>query len=995
MKTETKHSAVEFKLAEILRSSSGMDLADLDRNASFLELGFDSLFLIQFSQRIKQSLGVKVTFRQMIEDLASFDALIGYLVPLVEVDAAPSGRIAGTPTLDLGGPTNGPVVPPSMTAAPATNGQAIAAGLIPHQITDASRQSSGLGAGIGLEQIIAQQNELMAMQLQLLEGPIGSRKLANSSSDREGVPVSENSGQKKDTKRFGPYKPLRRSPSSELTANQQAHLDALIKRLTAKTAKSKAHSERHREHFADPRGVACYRRMWKSMVYQITVSKSAGSQLWDIDGNEYIDIAMGFGLNLFGQSPAFLTDTIKKQLDCGIEVGPQSPLAGEVAQLLCDLTRKDRATFCNTGSEAVMGALRIARTVTGKSKVIFFNQDYHGNFDEVLMRCNQVAGNWRTSPASPGVPSSLLGDVIVLPYGAPESLDYIRSHTDELAAVLVEPVQSANPLLQPREFLKKVRQITAESNVAMIMDEVITGFRAAQGGVQELFDVWADIATYGKILGGGMPIGAIAGSARYMDALDGGMWRYDDDSDPTADMTFFAGTFVRHPLAMAAAHQVLMKLKEEGPELQQELTKKTERLADRLNEFFEKELYPIRIAQFASQFRMTFPTELQYADLLYFHLLDRGIFMRGWQDNCFLSTVHTDEQIETVIDAVKDSCEELRAGGFLPHPQTTATEVSLASTRDDSMPSSISTLIPIQEEGTRPPLFCMPAADGLTLVYHALSECLGSDQPVYGLHSPGVFKEPIPDTLEALAKRFIHDLKEVQPSGPYFIAGYCSGGTTAIEVARQLLEQGDKVAILACIETYNWNTAPWTTRSTKVRAVYELERIRFHWQNFCLLSHRDKRQFLASKLSSLRKRTRVWRAGIASRFRRSVQSQTPTRTVVNMSDIWKKHDELAEAYVPPVYPGRLIQYRPCVDYQCYMTDELQAESMSITRLPNYPAATMARPFVEELASRLKEEMDAVIETKHKPRIPSNANVADSVDSKLREGPKKILFPLAD
>jgi len=971
MKTESKHSAVESKLAEILRMSSGMDLADLDRNATFLELGFDSLFLIQFSQRIKQSLGVKVTFRQMIEDLASFDALIDYLAPLVKIDTAPSNRIAEWSTSELTASSNGQAAARPTTAAPPTNGYTITAAptlgpTIP--IADSVPQrASELGARNGLEQIIAQQNELMAMHLQLLGGPVQPPELSLAPepcgevvNDQDMVPVSESSSDKQEAKRFGPYKPLRRSPTGELTPNQQVHLDALINRVTSKTAKSKEHSERHREHFADPRGVACYRRMWKSMVYQITVSKSAGSRLWDIDGNEYIDLAMGFGLNLFGQSPVFITDAVRKQLDCGIEVGPQSPLAGEVAQLLCDMTRKDRATFCNTGSEAVMGALRIARTVTGKSKVIFFNQDYHGNFDEVLMRCNQVAGYWRTSPAAPGVPSSLLGDVIVLPYGAPETLEYIRRHADELAAVLVEPVQSANPFLQPREFLQEVRQITAASNVAMIMDEVITGFRAAQGGVQELFDVWADIATYGKILGGGMPIGAIAGSAHYMNALDGGMWRYDDDSDPTADMTFFAGTFVRHPLAMTAAHQVLMKLKEEGPELQQELTNKTTRLANRLNEFFETELYPIRIAQFASQFRMTFPADLQYADLLYFHLLERGIFMRGWEDNCFLSTAHTDEQIETIIDAVKDSCNELRAGGFLPRPEPSSAMAAAAVPSNHLIESSISTVIPIQEEGTRPPLFCMPAADGLTLVYHALSECLGTDQPVFGLHSPGVFKEPIPDTLEALAKRFIHDLKEVQPLGPYFIAGYCSGGTTAIEVARQLIEQGDEVAMVACIETYNWNTAPWTFRDTRVRTVYELQRIKFHWQNFCLLSHRDKKQFLASKFNSLQKRTKVWRAAVASRLKRSGKSQTSQRTVVDMSEIWKKHDEIAEAYVPTVYPGRLIQYRPCVDYQCYMTDELKAESMSITRLPNYPAATMARPFVKELASRLKQEMDAAI-----------------------------------
>ncbi|MEZ6149902.1 MAG: aminotransferase class III-fold pyridoxal phosphate-dependent enzyme [Pirellulaceae bacterium] len=140
--------------------------------------------------------------------------------------------------------------------------------------------------------------------------------------------------------------------------------------------------------------MAGYRRVWKSIVYQISVERSGGSKLWDIDGNEYIDIAMGFGLNLFGHSPEFVTTALHEQLERGVEVGPQSPLAGEVAELLCDFSRKDRVTFCNTGSEAVMAAMRLARTVTGKSKIVYFNKDYHGNFEEVLLRSNQ-AGNQR------------------------------------------------------------------------------------------------------------------------------------------------------------------------------------------------------------------------------------------------------------------------------------------------------------------------------------------------------------------------------------------------------------------------------------------------------------------------------------------------------------------------------------------------------------------------------------------------------------------------
>ena len=122
------------------------------------------------------------------------------------------------------------------------------------------------------------------------------------------------------------------------------------------------------------------------MVYPIVAERSAGSQIWDIDGNEYLDVTMGFGVNLFGHSPAFITEAVARQLATGIEIGPQSPLAGEVARKICEMTGLDRATFCNTGSEAVMAALRAARTVTGRTKIVYFTGDYHGTFDEVLAR---------------------------------------------------------------------------------------------------------------------------------------------------------------------------------------------------------------------------------------------------------------------------------------------------------------------------------------------------------------------------------------------------------------------------------------------------------------------------------------------------------------------------------------------------------------------------------------------------------------------------------
>ncbi|RMF42290.1 MAG: aminotransferase class III-fold pyridoxal phosphate-dependent enzyme, partial [Planctomycetota bacterium] len=736
MPTESQISTARQHVDQVLQRLCGMRLADLDAESTFLELGFDSLFLIQFAQRLKAQSGVKVSFRQLIEDISTPLALTEFL----------AGQVSAADAIPSDAPPASSPAGPSGDARPGDHGAVPSVAASCQQYADSvPQQSRGVETSApatqprtpidtggldprraALAQIIAQQNELMALQLQLLSGASMSKAtprslpdishladtpsraaatpaqaaVAGRSTDAASAaaspstgapatadlavsvaaatpansPLPSEKGQQlsrkpdKHFERFGPYKPVRKSSDGSLTASQRAHLDAFIERFTRKTAGSRRLAEQHRRHFADPRGVAAYRRIWKAMVYQIAVDKSQGARLWDIDGNEYIDIAMGFGLNLFGHSPEFIRRRIHQQLDRGVEIGPQFPLAGEVAALLCALTGMDRATFCNTGSEAVMAAMRVARTVTGKPKVVYFNKDYHGNFDEVLLRSTAMGDRHVTQPAAPGIPDALCETMVVLPYGRPESLLAIAEQADDIAAVLVEPVQSADPFLQPREFLIELRELTRQRDIALIMDEVITGFRTAAGGAQEHFGVRADLATYGKILGGGLPIGALAGSSRFMDALDGGSWQYDDASEPTADMTFFAGTFVRHPLAIVAAHEVLMRIKEESPQLQRALTQRTQRLAQRLNTFFESEQFPIRVAQFASLFRLMFPPDLEFPDLLYFHLLDRGIFTRGWGDNCFLSTEHSDADVESIVAAVEDSCRELRRAGFFHDP---------------------------------------------------------------------------------------------------------------------------------------------------------------------------------------------------------------------------------------------------------------------------------------------------------------------------------------
>ena len=397
------------------------------------------------------------------------------------------------------------------------------------------------------------------------------------------------------------------------------------------------------------------------MLYPIVGAGSSGSHFRDVDGNDYVDISMGFGVDLFGHQPPFLAAALREQLDQGIELGPQSALAGEVAGLVCELTGFDRAAFCNTGTEAVMTALRLVRAVTGRRRVAVFAGSYHGHSDGVLGEPDAGAADGRAQPIAPGVLPGMVEDLIVLDYDDPRSLAVLRARAHELAAVLVEPVQSRHPGLQPGVFLRELRELTRELDVPLIFDEMITGFRLAVGGAQAWFGVQADLATYGKIVGGGLPIGVVAGRRSLMDAMDGGDWHYGDASFPEAETTFFAGTFCKHPLSMAAARAVLRHLADRGREEIERLNRRTAALSGELNDWLTAREAPVRVEHCGSLFRFVFSGNL---DLLFYHLIERGVFI--WEGrNCFLSTAHTDADVAQVAAAVRSSLEALAEGGFI------------------------------------------------------------------------------------------------------------------------------------------------------------------------------------------------------------------------------------------------------------------------------------------------------------------------------------------
>ena len=620
-------------LSEMVKLFSGLEATEEDFTISFMELGLDSLILVKMIDAIKEKFGIKLSLKQFFEETSSINALANYIQ---------SAEI----TIEIGEEDRSTALYPVETAAIENNETGSA---------------------------ILKKLEELSARITALEGA------APTALTKPGKAVSVNNPSGKLN-----FKAVKLQEEVPFTAQQATFIAAFAKRYNERTASSKAYAQKHRGVLADWINSIDFRLSIKELLYPIVSEWSSGSKFRDIDGNNYVDIGLGYGVNFFGNSPQFVKDALTAQLAEGIELATQSDMAGEVARLIHELTGVERVVFSNTGTEAIMAALRIARTKTGKKKVAIFTGAFHGTFDGVLVQMETIGKEFFSSPIGPGIPQGYADDMMVLTLGADESLRIIEEHAHELAAVLVEPVQSRRPGFQPVEFLKKLREVTAKGGIALIFDEIITGFRIHPGGAQAHFGIYADIVTYGKVPGGGMPIGIIAGKKEYIDVIDGGWWQYGDDSYPSVGMTFFSGTFCKHPLTMAATRACLLKMKHEGPALQERVTKLTAYFASILNDFFASTRVPIKIVHFGSLFRfesfgkysLVFePIEM---NLLFYLMMEKGVYT--WERRvCFFSTEHSYEDADVIIDVVKRSVHELLDNGFFADREGIAVpEIKLA-----------------------------------------------------------------------------------------------------------------------------------------------------------------------------------------------------------------------------------------------------------------------------------------------------------------------------
>ncbi|WP_394155122.1 amino acid adenylation domain-containing protein [Loktanella salsilacus] len=647
MTTVSRTNTLTDQVLSILSDLSGDSFTVADANCTFLELGFDSLLLGQVTQRLARTFDVTLTFRQLMGAFPSVAVLVAHLD-----DVLPADAFAATAPEPV--PLPGPAQPASMT---------------PPHAAPSALSISGDVAGLMQAQTQAMLS-LFDTQLQAFNraAPAAAQVTAEPATpavQTKGRPAIAAAPDTSDTR----HDLNRRAAQlADFTPAQTAFIAGLCDDYSAKFPASKSRTQDYRRLLADPRTAAGFRPEWKELVFPVVAETAKGAYLTDTDGNTFIDLVNGFGQTAFGHSPDFVTTAVSEQMAKGFPIGPQTPLAHEVVKKFLAITGHDRATFCNTGSEAVMAAMRLARAVTGRETIVTFKGDYHGQFDEVLVK-GRASGDPTALPAVSGVPSSSVANMVVLTYGTQDTLNWIADNAEDIAAVLVEPVQSRRPDHRPRAFCEEIRRITAASGTAMIMDEIVTGFRVAPGGMQQLWNITPDMATYGKVVGGGMPIGVLAGTKRFLDALDGGFWAFGDDSAPEVPPTFFAGTFVRHPLVLAAVSAVLDHVMGAGAALYDRIGPQTEALRDRMNAALEARGLPPAITGFSSWMIVNLSSLDPRAALIHPMMRLGGVHVHDgypW----FFTTAHAEADFNHVEKVFCDALDQLQAVGILTGDKT-------------------------------------------------------------------------------------------------------------------------------------------------------------------------------------------------------------------------------------------------------------------------------------------------------------------------------------
>lgn len=404
-----------------------------------------------------------------------------------------------------------------------------------------------------------------------------------------------------------------------------------------------------------PGGVNSPVRSFKAVGgWPVFVKQGKGSKIYGECGGEFIDFCLSWGALLVGHAHPEVTEAVIRAVKNGTSFGTATKLETRLARIITEaMPSIEKVRLTNSGTEAVMSAVRLARAYTGKNKILKFNGSYHGHADYLLGKAGSGQATLGATE-SLGVPEDFTRHTISLKFNDTRAVkEAVEKYRDDVAAIIVEPVAANYGVTLPdQDFLQSLREITSESGILLIFDEVITGFRLAFGGAEEYFGVTPDLACLGKIIGGGFPAGAFGGKKEIMELVAplGGVYQ--------------AGTLSGNPVGVTAGITTLEILKAKKPYA--ELEKKTGRLCDGMKEIAENYDFNARINRAGSIFNLFFGNDIKTQDTKvfrkFFHgLLKSGIYFSpsGFEAN-FLSTAHSEEDIDTALQLIKEVFKKIR-----------------------------------------------------------------------------------------------------------------------------------------------------------------------------------------------------------------------------------------------------------------------------------------------------------------------------------------------
>lgn len=390
------------------------------------------------------------------------------------------------------------------------------------------------------------------------------------------------------------------------------------------------------------------------------VDRAKGCRIWDIDGNERIDYVGTWGPAILGHAPEAITTAVKGAAEKGTSFGIPNPLEVDMAELICDnVDSVEMVRMCNSGTEATMSAIRVARGFTQRDKIIKFEGCYHGHVDSLLVKAGSGALTFG-NPDSAGVPQSFTDHTIVVPFNRPDAIDAaFAANPGQIAGIILEPVPANAGLYLPKDgFLEHLRTVTEKHESLLIFDEVMTGFRLGFGGAQERFGIKPDLSCFGKIIGGGLPVGAFGGRADIMNCL------------APVGAVYQAGTLSGNPIAMAAGLTALRELRENS--LYDLLESSGQQLEKGLKSAAAKAKQDVQFHRIGSMFCSYFTSQTvsNMDDAMssdrdkfakFFHgMLSRGIYLAPSQFEAgFISTAHTETDIQKTIEAATETLASL------------------------------------------------------------------------------------------------------------------------------------------------------------------------------------------------------------------------------------------------------------------------------------------------------------------------------------------------